>query len=405
MKYEVIGWMSCRTDKYKAHENITASVDNAVIAEIRKHSYCFGGDRQDDYCPVLNDGTYVLYSSRGWGGVMAKAYGVKDDSGYAYMYYYMDGLIKPECKKYPADYPDPDRVVPKESLTETFVMHLSDDMFEKIKAGTKTVETRLFDEKRQLVDIGDYILFVKESDKTQRVKRRVADMEVGRTFKEVFGATKYEYVDGNSVKQLRFTPKMLGFDDCSTIEAMAEKMYDYYQEEQEKKHGVVSFILEEPKHTCRVCFNVWTDSDCFINTCEYSERAYKMGMDSSRIDEINAEDFYLYEKKEQDVTALLGEVEDGYVEVLSGRVVEIGRNVEYDADVNVMIRKTLKHLFGKEKGLRAIQDEYWMAMTLDVVALTDKDSKEPPQKLELDEDIKEFLQRANIELNMQKYNI
>lgn len=404
MKYEVIGWTSCRTDKYKAHENITASVDNAVIAEIRKRGYCFGGDIQDDYCPVLNDGTYVLYSSRGWGGVMAKAHGVKDDNGYAYMGYYMNEFIKSECKKYPTDYPAPDKVVPKESLAETFVMHLSDDMFEKIKAGTKTVETRLFDEKRQLVDIGDYILFVKESDKTQRVKRRVADMEVGRTFKEVFDAFRYEYVDGNLVKQLRFTPQMLGFADGSTIETMAERMYDYYKEEQEKKHGVVSFILEETKHTCRVCFNVWTDRWCLINECEYNDRAYEKGMDSSRIDEMD-DDFYLYEKKEQDVTALIGEVEEGYVEVLSGRVVEIGRNEEYDADVNVMIRKTLKHLFGKEKGLRAIQDEYWLAMTLDVVVLTDKDSKEPPQNLQLDEDIKEFLQKANVELNWQKYSI
>ena len=389
-------------DKYKAHENLTVCVDNAVIAEIIKNGYRFGGDAHEYFCPVLNDGTYVLYSSRGWGAIMAKAYGVNNDDGMAYMRYYMNEYIEPQLRKYPQGYPDPDDAVAKESLVETFVMHLSDDMFEQVKAGAKTVETRLFDEKRQLVDIGDYFIFVKESDETQRVKRRVVDMEVGRTFKSVFGAAKY--VDGKRVDDTRFTPKMLGFADGSSIESMAEQMYKYYSKEQEKKHGVVSFVLQEPKHTCSTCLSVWTDSGCLINRREYNDRAYEKGLDSSLIDEME-NDFYLHEKKQQDVKTLIGEVEEDYVRVFSGRVVEIGRNEQYDSDVNVMIRKTLKHLFGKETGLRAIQDKYWLAISLDIVALTDKDAKEPKQNLQLDEDIKEFLEKANIELNLQKFSV
>ena len=401
MRYKVIGWVSSRTQQYKAHENITVSVDNAIIEEIRKYGYCFGGNIQDDYCPVLNDGTFVLYSSRGWGLVMAKAYG-ENDGEYAYMKYYMDESIKPELRKRPDDYPDGESVVPKESLIDTFVMRLDDDMFELVKAGTKTVETRLFDEKRQCVDIGDYIKFVKKSDETQYVKRRVADMEFGRTFKEAFSEPKF--MGGKFVDELRFTPKELGFADGMTANEMAQEMRKYYNSEQEKKHGVVCFILQEPKHTCSTCLSVWTNSDYMKNIYEYNDRAYNKGESSSRIDEMDL-DCCLSDRKEQDVIDLVGEAEEGYVEIFANRVVEVGRNEEYNSDVNVMIRKTLKNLFGKEDGVRAIQDKYWLVMTLDIVALTDKDAKELPQNLELDDDIKEFLQKANVELNLQKYEV
>lgn len=245
MKYEVIGWTYCGTQAFPEHKDITACVDDAIIREIRRHGYLFGGDVHEDFCPVLNDGTYVSYSWRGWGKIMALAYGNEDELGY--MFAYMDNLIEPDKRKYPkygeVDY---SRIVPRETLTETFVMHLSDDMFEAVRAGTKTVEIRLFDEKRMLIDVGDYIEFRKRSDESQRIKRRVADFDIWESFEELFEEEVY-LGDGKWGKKLRYTPEQVGSPADATAEEMAAAMYKYYDEAQVEKYGVTAFILEEPK--------------------------------------------------------------------------------------------------------------------------------------------------------------
>lgn len=241
MKYEVIGWTYCGTQTYPPHKYITACVDAAIIKEIRRCGYCFGGDRHEDYCPVLNDGTYVSYSWRGWGRIMALAHGIEGD--YAYMFAYMDELIEPSARKYPTyDLSDDSRIVPKETLTETFVMHLADDMFEAVKAGTKTVEIRLFDDKRKLVDIGDYIEFRKLSNPKERVTRRVADLNIFSTFEELFKSERYE--NGKRVVKLRYTPAQVGAPEGATVKSLVDGMYKYYDKAQEKKYGVIAFVLE-----------------------------------------------------------------------------------------------------------------------------------------------------------------
>lgn len=121
----------------------------------------------------------------------------------------------------------------KENISKTFVMHLCDEMFDAVAMGTKVVETRLYDEKRQLIGIGDNIKFVKESDKSQRVKRRVADMVIGKSFEEVFSSVL-----------LRFTPKQLGFPDEFSLKSMVDAMYRYYGRDRELQYGVISFVID-----------------------------------------------------------------------------------------------------------------------------------------------------------------
>lgn len=243
MKYEVIGWTNCGTQTYPEHNCITACVDAAIIKEIRRHGYFFGGDVHEYYCPVLNDGTYVSYSWRGWGRIMALAHDNHDELGY--MIAYMDDLIDPAARKRPERKEvDVSRIVPKETLTETFEMHLSDDMFEKVKSGRKTVEIRLFDDKRKLIDVGDYIEFVKCGDERARVLRRVADLDIFESFEELFETE--ELLEGKWVSKLRYTPEQVGSPANATAKEMAEAMYKYYDEAQVKKYGVTAFILEEP---------------------------------------------------------------------------------------------------------------------------------------------------------------
>ncbi|MDE5547065.1 MAG: hypothetical protein K2I88_06330, partial [Anaeroplasmataceae bacterium] len=218
---------------------ITAPVDAAIIKEIQKNGYLFGGDAHERYCPVLNDGTYVRYSWRGWGRIMALAHGYKDAD---YMIAYMDDMIDPSDRKYPkAKDIDDSRIVPKESLVETFVMHLTEEMFGAMKEGTKTVEIRLFDTESKLVDIGDFIEFFRNNEDKNGIKMRVIDLRIEQTFKELF-----ERDIDLLHTELYFTPKQLGVPGQSTIESLVKGMYKYYTKEQEKKYGVIAFILDNP---------------------------------------------------------------------------------------------------------------------------------------------------------------
>ena len=89
--YKVIGWTDWDGDDYPVNKGSVAA-DLAVIECIRKNGYAFGGDshqNKEGCCPVLNDGTKVRYSMRGWGSIMASALDIDDSDGYAYMEWYM----------------------------------------------------------------------------------------------------------------------------------------------------------------------------------------------------------------------------------------------------------------------------------------------------------------------------
>ena len=388
MKYEVIGWTHCGTQMYPPHDAITACVDKAVIKEIRKYGYLFGGDRHEDYCPVLNDGTYVSYSWRGWGRIMALAYNKKGE--YSYMCAYMDSMIKPAARKYPPNgIPDDERIVPKETLTETFVMRLADDMFEKVKNGTKTLEIRLFDDKRKQVDIGDYIEFRKESNPEERIKLRVKDLDLWETFQKAF--TRVDYEKEKRIETLRFPPEQLGFSADATPEELIEGMYRFYSKEDEKKHGVIIFTLEKPAHACTTCFKVLLDSE----ECHrlYSERLAEPDLAEEEFSRLLDECF------DTDLAeGALGEITEGFQR--RWKWFEYGKNSEYNVDVNVMLRQTLSGLFGKEEQLKAVRDRFCIDPVLQVFTVIAKGSEEPNQYLSLERDIIEFLHKAGVRLQL-----
>lgn len=390
MKYEVIGWTHVGNGMYPEHENITASVDAAIIKEIRKHKYLFGGDAHESYCPVLNDGTYADYSWRGWGRIIAMAYDARcNDGSYDHMCGYMDSMINPKARKYPEldSLPDDNRIVPKESLAEIFVMHLADDMFEKVKAGTKTIEMRLFDDKRKLVDIGDYIEFRKLSDKNERVIRRVADLQPYESFKDAFERVYYE--NKKRIEGLRFTPEQLGSPADSDLKSLVDGMYKYYDKAQEKEHGVIAFTLEKPKPSCRIRFNLML----------YSPESHGLLGEKLIDPNISNEEYVKFEEAFYDDDSLeqaLSEISEDFVRRYKSFAFE--DYDEYDVDVNVMLRKMLKDLFGKEQKLKEITEKFFKVITLEIFAVKVKDSEEPEQILSLDKDIIEFLHKSGVEL-------
>ena len=71
--------------------------------------------------------------------------------------------------------------------------------------------------------------------------------------------------------------------------------------------------------------------------------------------------------------------------------IEIGRNEVYDDDVNVMIRRTLKDLFGKEEILASLKTKYNLDFWLERVPIILVGENKPRQKLSLDADVITFM--------------
>ncbi len=65
-------------------------------------------------------------------------------------------------------------------------MKLNKNPFEKMKNGTKTVEFRLFDEKRQKIKVGDKIEFSKLPDLQEKLLVDVVELYREDTFEDLF---------------------------------------------------------------------------------------------------------------------------------------------------------------------------------------------------------------------------
>lgn len=107
-------------------------------------------------------------------------------------------------------------------------MRLTDEPFQQIKSGIKTVEIRLNDEKRQTLKVGDYISFVHIQDDNHRLEARIIALHYYPTFKALF------------LSKL--------FDKCGcegyTVETATESMYQYYTKQQESLYGAVGIEIE-----------------------------------------------------------------------------------------------------------------------------------------------------------------
>lgn len=81
--------------------------------------------------------------------------------------------------------------------------------------------------------------------------------------------------------------------------------------------------------------------------------------------------------------------------------IEIGYCNKFNVDINVMVRETLKELFGKEEILSDLKKEYDLEYYLERVIYLERDKVQPI--LSLDGDIIEFLYRANVVDDLDYY--
>lgn len=97
----------------------------------------------------------------------------------------------------------------------------------------------------------------------------------------------------------------------------------------------------------------------------------------------------------------LTEITDELIE--SGRGFIIGLNEDYDVDVNVMLRLTLKSLFGKEDKIKFLYEAFGAATTLEVVPYISDTCENPQQILSIDKDIIEFLYKSGATYDLDYY--
>lgn len=113
-------------------------------------------------------------------------------------------------------------------------MKLNDDPFERVKNGTKTIEFRLYDEKRRKVKIGDKIEFSKLPDLQEKILVDVLDLYTEPSFEELFEKL---------------------YEDKELAKQKANAMYEIYSPENEKKYGVVGIKIKLVDNWFRYTYN------------------------------------------------------------------------------------------------------------------------------------------------------
>lgn len=108
-------------------------------------------------------------------------------------------------------------------------MSLTSAPFDKIKNRKKTIEIRLYDEKRRGVKVGDIILFSKLPDKKEKIKVGVVGLSIFKSFHDLFS---------------NFDKSKFGHDQTLSIEDQINLQREHYTSEEEKQNGVVGIHIK-----------------------------------------------------------------------------------------------------------------------------------------------------------------
>ncbi|HEX2947878.1 MAG TPA: ASCH domain-containing protein [Clostridia bacterium] len=107
-------------------------------------------------------------------------------------------------------------------------MRLLPGPFELIRSGSKTVEIRLYDEKRRKIGIGDIITFRKLPEEKELLRVEVEELYPRKTFEELYGSLPFEAFG------------CAGY----SMERLLEGTYSIYTPDQEKSYGVLGIRIK-----------------------------------------------------------------------------------------------------------------------------------------------------------------
>lgn len=104
-------------------------------------------------------------------------------------------------------------------------MKLQPTPFGAVKSGDKIIESRLYDEKRQLIQLGDQVLFRNMANLDETITMRVDGLLRYATFSAMFSDFPAAYFGGE------------------TKGALEEQIYSFYSKEDEAKFGVLGIRI------------------------------------------------------------------------------------------------------------------------------------------------------------------
>ncbi len=102
-------------------------------------------------------------------------------------------------------------------------MKLNESPFERMKSGTKTIEFRLFDEKRKAIRVGDKIEFSKLPDLQEKLLVDVVELYRENTFENLF-------------RKL--------YTDEEEITRKTKAMHEIYSPEKEQQYGILGIKIK-----------------------------------------------------------------------------------------------------------------------------------------------------------------
>lgn len=109
------------------------------------------------------------------------------------------------------------------------ILKLQPKYFDYINNGTKRIELRLYDEKRQKISIGDTIVFQKEPNLEITMKVKVIGLLRYNTFEDLFKD---------------FDIEVLADESMSKAELL-NVLEEFYTPEKQKQYGVVGIRIEK----------------------------------------------------------------------------------------------------------------------------------------------------------------
>ena len=107
-------------------------------------------------------------------------------------------------------------------------MKLQPEYYNFILNGTKRIEIRLFDEKRQQIKIGDTIKFLKEPDLNDSFNTKVTGLLRYRSFEDMFKDFDISILSDKSM----------------TKEELVHVLEQFYTKEKQEQYGVLGIRIE-----------------------------------------------------------------------------------------------------------------------------------------------------------------
>src|SRR5258708_7478482 len=111
----------------------------------------------------------------------------------------------------------------------THEMSLNPIPFEAIQNTSQLIETRIYDDKRRLIQVGDTITFYQRPERENHFAAQVIGLSIFDTFINLFSA----------IDEIKF-----GYEKGTTPKIIADNMQKYYTHEKKQQLGVLGIHLK-----------------------------------------------------------------------------------------------------------------------------------------------------------------